>query len=81
MSFPINPSQKSFSITPSDTAWLTPPYPRGIWVGGAGDVVVTAIDDDTDTTYPGAQAGEIIPVVVKKVKATGTTATNLVGMR
>jgi hypothetical protein len=81
MSFPTNPSQKQFAITPSDTAWLTPPYPKSVYVGGTGHLVVTPIDQNTDVTYNNVQQGTTLEIVVKKVKSSGTTATGIVGLR
>lgn len=65
------------AITPSDTAdnfW------ESIFVGGAGNVtVVTPFGDTVEFTAPAA--GFVLPIRVVKVKATGTTATNLVGLK
>jgi ethanolamine utilization microcompartment shell protein EutS len=65
-------------ITPSNTANLAG-SPRAIWVGGAGDVAVEMIDGSTGV-LAGILAGTLMPVRVRKVLATGTTATGLVGL-
>lgn len=63
-------------ITPSDTAAQT--Y-RAIYVGGAGNVTVVTTGGDT-VTFTAPPVGTILPVEVQLVKATGTTATLLVGL-
>ena len=68
--------QTARAITPSDTA---PQSYRAIYVGGAGNVsVVTAGGETVIFTAP--PVGSIIPVETTFVRATLTTATNLVGM-
>lgn len=58
---------------------------RGIYVGGAGNVVVVT-HDGTEAIFYGATAGTTLPVVARKVlaassdsPAVSTTATNLLG--
>lgn len=71
-----SPATKHFNITPHDTNELAT-KPRGIYVGVAGDVVLTD-EAGTDCTYKNASG--VLPVRAVKVKATGTTATNLIGI-
>ena len=61
------------SVTPSDTTTIT--GARGIWVGGAGNVTVTTAGGDV--TLNAVPAGTLLPIKATKVKATGTTATNI----
>jgi hypothetical protein len=74
-----SPADDAFSISPSNTDYL-PEIPRAIYVGGAGDLKVIT-KAGTETTFKGVPAGACIPQRVKKVFATGTTATFIVGMR
>ena len=64
------------AITTSDSA---DNYFDSIYVGGDGNVAVITAGGDT-ITFQGVLGGTILPVKVKKVLATGTTATNLVGL-
>lgn len=67
-----------FAITPSNTTVF--PQDTAVWVGVTGDVVVvTAIG--TQLTFNAVAAGTVIPVMVKQVRATSTTATGLIGLR
>lgn len=73
-----SPAKNGFAITPHDTNNLTADT-RAIYVGGAGNIaLVTSAGDEI--TLNGALAGTIIPIRATKVKSTGTTATNLVGL-
>lgn len=57
----------------SDGSW-----PGALFVGGAGTVVVQGHDDE-DTTFT-VGAGTTIPVMAKRVKASGTTATGIIAL-
>lgn len=61
----------------SDTVNL--PYPSVIYVGVTGAVKVMTSEGDT-VTFTGVPAGNVIPVQVIRVYATGTTATSLVAI-
>ena len=73
-----DPASSGFTITPSDVTNFTRTT-RGIYVGGAGNVVVVW-PDSTTTTFPSVPAGVILPVRAIRVNSTSTTATNLVGL-
>jgi hypothetical protein len=78
---------RAFNIVASDTT----EYPGGVavYVGGAGDVVVEPISgaggqaptgySDTTVTFT-LEAGQFVPVTVKRVLATGTDATAMVAI-
>ena len=76
------PWNQSISITPSDTASIFPDATKpvyGIHVGGAGNITVVKRDGTTQL-YTNPAVGFILPVICVQVKATGTTATALVGV-
>ena len=64
-------------VTPNDGTDLS--TAGIIYVGGYGDVKVDTIAGNTVTFY-GVPAGSYIPVRVKRVYSTGTTATNMLVM-
>lgn len=74
-----SPASYAFAITPNDSADLAY-VTRGIYVGTAGALVVILVRDSAEVTFAGVPAGTLLPLCVKRVKATGTTATNLVGL-
>ncbi len=74
----MTPGEDGFAITPNDGADLTR-VPRSIYVGGAGNIaLVTA--KGTTLTFVGLGAGQVLPMRANRVLATGTTATNLIGL-
>ncbi|MCW7545421.1 MULTISPECIES: hypothetical protein [Aurantimonas] len=66
-----------FAITAADAdlAYVT----RGLYVGGAGDLVVRPADGGDDVTFVGVAAGTTLPVRVTQVRA-ASTATDIVGL-
>lgn len=73
-----SPSSGAFAITPDNSNDL-PYVTRGIYVGGAGDIVMIMAGDSAQVTRKNVVAGVLYPWRVKRVLATNTTATNLVG--
>lgn len=80
---------KSSSLTPHDAVAVTPSDTTqlnlcGFYVGGAGDVtVVTDAGASAGTTvvFKACPLGTKIDLLVFKLMATGTTATNITGFR
>ena len=72
------PSASAAAITPSDTIALPGGTTRGVYVGGAGNVV--ALIGGAAVTFTAVPAGSILPVAATRVNATGTTATALVAL-
>lgn len=73
------------SFVPPDAATITPSDTTevglvGIYVGGAGNVTVTT-EKGNDVPYTNVPAGTTIVLGIRKVKATGTTATGIVGYK
>jgi hypothetical protein len=73
------PATNAFAITPHDSTELTFTT-RALYVGGAGNVVVRLSGDAANVTLVGVVAGTILPIRVILVPATGTTATNIIGL-
>lgn len=73
-----SPASVGFAVAPSDATnfdYVT----RALWVGGAGNVVVVW-SDDTTSTLVGVAAGTLLPIRVKRINSTSTTATSMVGL-
>ena len=62
------------SVTPNDSADLS--NPGQLYIGGTGNVNVDTINGQT-IVFSGVPVGTILPVVVKRVRSTSTTATNI----
>lgn len=72
-------ARQGVAITPNDgaeMAYIT----RGIYVGGAGDVTVVFADVAGSVTLKAVPGGTVLPISVRQVMATGTTASNLVAL-
>lgn len=75
---PSSPAALAFAITPNDTAELITAT-KAIYVGTAGHVTLRAIGASGDVTYRNVPAGSYLTVRASFVRATGTTATDIVG--
>ncbi len=73
------PAANAFSITPDDGADLAQ-ITRALYCGASGDIAVIMKDSNAVVTFKGVPAGIILPLRVKKIMATGTTATDLCGL-
>ena len=72
-----SPAPNAEAITPSDTVVLET-VPRSLWVGVSGNVAVRMAGNNATVTFVGVQG--LLPIMPEEVLATGTTATNIVGM-
>lgn len=73
-----SPARGGFAITPSDSTDLTAET-RAIYVGSAGDVAAVLASGD-EVSFVGLAGGTVLPIRARRIKATGTTATALVGL-
>lgn len=86
------PARRAFAVSPSDTNDLTnvsgdadPTYAKALYIGVTGDVtVITAGDTSANlagksVTFKAHPVG-YMPVQVRRVLNTGTTATNIVAL-
>ena len=64
------------SVTPSDSEDLPHGATRALYVGETGDVEVV-YENGMEDTLPNLQGGGFYPLMVVRVKASGTTATGL----
>ena len=71
-------SDTCLAVTPSDSA--AQPICRALYVGGAGNITGRLAFDTVDTVFSGIPAGSVLPLQFKLIKATGTTATNMVAL-
>lgn len=75
-----SPATEAVAVTPSDTVDLTN-YARSIYVGGVGTVRVDMVGSGASIDFVGVQAGTVLPISVKRIRSTGTTATSIVALR
>jgi hypothetical protein len=66
-----------YAVTPSDTVDIRAgDVSDGLYVGGAGNIAAL-MSDGKSCDFAAVPAGTVLPVAVKRVLATGTTATNI----
>lgn len=70
--------QRAVAVVPSDTVNFTQGASR-VYVGGTGNVVCITSRGDV-VTFTGVPAGTTLPVQIRRVNSTSTTATNMVAL-
>lgn len=72
------PSTHAAVLTPSDATVFAPT--NGLYIGGTGHITVTMAGDNTQVLFSALPVGTWLPIRVTQVRATGTTATLIVGL-
>jgi hypothetical protein len=67
------------AVTPSDSTDLTNGECRALYIGGTGAVSLD-VGNSTAVVFAGVPAGTVLPVRAKRVRSTGTAATNIVAL-
>lgn len=73
-----SPASHGFAITPNDGLDFAETT-RALYIGGPGAVAVI-MGSGAELIFQGLPAGAILPVRARRLKATGTTATAIVGL-
>ncbi len=73
----LESAKTASAVTKSDSTIVNC---RALYVGGAGDVAIVAIDDTAAVTLSSVPAGTLLPIACKKIMSTNTTATNMVAL-
>lgn len=76
---PMAPAAACFAVAPSDTLDL-PQVTKAIYVGSGGDIVLVPVQGAAPVTFRNVPAGAILDVRVRAIRATGTTAADIVGL-
>jgi hypothetical protein len=69
---------QAFAITKSDTVDIEQGLTDAVYVGGAG--IVVAVFQDGKTAQFTCVAGQVLPIRVKRVNSTSTTATLMLAL-
>ena len=72
------PANQAEAVTTSDTVNLSGTA-RALYIGVGGNVTVL-MPDGTTVLFTGVQSGTILPVRVRRVNSTATTATSIVAL-
>lgn len=73
------PARDLAAVTPHDSNALVD-IPKALYVGTGGTIVARGVDDSVDVTLKNVPSGAILPIRVQYVRATGTTATDIVAL-
>jgi hypothetical protein len=73
------PSSHPLAITPSNTVPLVA-TPKALYIGTGGTVVLRTASGAADVTFKNLASGQILPVRAQFVRATGTTAGDIVAL-
>ena len=73
------PARAPYAVSPSDADPL-PVVPKALYVGTGGDVVLRGAGAAADVTFRNIASGALIDVRASHVRATGTTATDIVAL-
>lgn len=76
---PSQPARTAFAITPHATNEIDP-IPKAVYVGTGGDLVGRTIGSDTDVTFKNVPSGTVLDARLQYVRASGTTAADIVGL-
>lgn len=75
----IAPASNCFALVPSDAEELAVAT-KAIYVGDGGNIVLRSLSGVADVVFANVPSGSVIDVRARYVRATGTTATSLVGL-
>lgn len=75
----IAPAQNCFAVTPHDTAAL-PLVTKSIYIGLGGDLAVLPLQGETAVIFRNLPDGMMLDVRARAILATGTTASDIVGL-
>jgi hypothetical protein len=73
------PARDAFAITPHATNEVDP-LPKAIFVGTGGNITLRAADSGADVVFRNVASGQILDVRARFVRASGTTAADIVGL-
>lgn len=73
------PARRAVAVVPHDTAELAD-IPKALYVGTAGNITMRGVDGSSDQLWKNVPAGALIPFRARFVRATGTTAADLLAL-
>jgi hypothetical protein len=73
------PSTKAAAVVPHDANAL-PNIPKALFIGTGGDVVARGSGGGADVTFKNLPSGSVLPFRAEFVRASGTTAADIVAL-
>lgn len=72
-------ARNAVTIVPHATNAISP-IPDQVYVGGAGDITCRLMGDSSDVVFKAVPVGTLLPIRPQYIRATGTTATLMLGL-
>ena len=73
------PARRALVVVPHDSNALSD-IPKALYVGSAGNLTMRGVDGNADQLWRNVAAGTIVPFRAQYVRATGTTAGDLLAL-
>jgi hypothetical protein len=73
------PATRAVAVVPHDTQALSD-VPKALYVGSGGTVVMRGVRDTGDTSWVKVPDGAVLPFRASHVRATGTTAGDILAL-
>ncbi|AKH42791.1 hypothetical protein FHS61_000564 [Altererythrobacter atlanticus] len=74
-----DPARSAAPVTPDDGQDM-PVVAKALFIGTGGDICLRCVDDGADVLFRNLSGGSILPVRAQAVRATGTTASDIVAL-
>ena len=74
-----DPARQAFAITPHATNEIDP-LPKAMFVGTGGNIVGRPVGSSADVTFKNLADGQILDVRFQYIRASGTTAADILGL-
>lgn len=73
------PATRAVAVTPHDSNALAD-IPKALFVGIGGTIVMRGVNGTADSTWRNVPSGSVLPFRAQYVRATGTTAADLLAL-
>jgi hypothetical protein len=73
------PARRALAVVPSDTEAL-PEIPKALFVGTGGNIIMRGAAGSADQLWKNVQDGSILPFRAQFVRASGTTAADILAL-
>jgi type 1 fimbria pilin len=73
------PATKALAVTPHDSNALTE-VPKALYVGTGGNITMRGVNGAADQLWKNVPAGTILPFRAQYIRATGTTAADILAL-
>jgi hypothetical protein len=76
---PYAPATRTVAVTPDDANPLAD-IPKGLFVGSGGTIAMRGMNDTAEQIWKNVPSGTVLPFRAQYVRATGTTAADILAL-